>query len=187
MPLRVAGRVSLGAGAQAGFTMIELLVVIAVVGILSVPGTIYFLRFAELQALNGAAQQMSVHLHQARQLAITNTTSYKIDFDTANGRLRFLRPAACDPSAGSGPTACTPWTGAGTDSQGWRLLENNARIVCAPAAGSGCPITFNFLGTGTGGTIEMRAAKGQGSRYVIVGSTGRIRQASAATCSASCP
>lgn len=180
-------------GEQRGFTLIELVIVVAVIGIVAVPTTIFFINFTQGQALNGAAQQMVNHLNQARQLAITANTSYKIDFDTTNGKLRFLRPATCDPSGGSklcdgtGTGTCTPWCGPGTDSNGWRLLENQPRIACAPAATSLTPITFNFLGTGQGGSIKMQAASGDAVRYVIIGSTGRVRTSDRGTGSGACP
>lgn len=183
---------------ERGFTLIELVIVVAVIGIIAVPTTIVFINFTQAQALTGAAQQMVNHLNQARQLAITQNVSYKVDFDTTNGKLRFLRPATCTPAtAGS----CTPWTGPGTDTcssgfisgttppcsvpseGGWRVLENQARIICAPAASTSSAITFNFLGTGTGGTIQMKAASGDASRYVIVGTTGRIRTSGSGSCS----
>ena len=67
------------------------------------------------------------------------------------------------------------------DGNGWRQLENGARIQCLPTG----TITFNFLGTGTGGTIGLQASTGNAVRYVIVGSTGRVRSSVAAS-SGSC-
>ena len=158
-----------------GFTLIEIVIVVAVIGIVSVPTTIYFVSFLAAQALTGAAQQMTNHLNQARQLAITSSTSYRVEFDRINGKLRFLNTKDCTPA----PTdtcppgthgTCTPWCGPGTDSSGWRTLENGARIACV-----GSTIKFNSLGTGTGGTVGVKAATGEDIRYVIVGSTGRVR------------
>ena len=157
-----------------GFTLIELVIVVAVLGVIAVPTSLYFISFVQGQALSGAAQQMVNHLNQARQLAITVSTSYRIDFDKPNGKLRFLAPASCNPSTTG---SCTPWTGPGTDGSGWRQLENGARIQCLPTS----TITFNFLGTGSGGTVGVQPSTGNAIRYVVVGSTGRVRSASTAT------
>jgi prepilin-type N-terminal cleavage/methylation domain-containing protein len=157
-----------------GFTLVEISIVIGVLGVIAVPVALYFISFVQAQALSGAAQQMVNHLNQARQLAITSSTSYRVDFDQTNAKLRFLAPASCNPStAGS----CTPWTGPGTDGSGWRQLENSVRIQCLPTS----TITFNFLGTGSGGTVGMQPSSGNAIRYVVVGSTGRVRTSGTAT------
>jgi prepilin-type N-terminal cleavage/methylation domain-containing protein len=161
-------------GDTRGFTLVELAIVVAVLGVIAVPVVIYFVNFVQSQALTGAAQQMVNHLNQARQLAITSSTSYRVDFDQANAKLRFLAPASCSPGT---PGSCTPWTGPGTDSNGWRQLENGVRIQCLPSS----TITFNFLGTGSGGTVGVQPSTGNVVRYVIVGSTGRVRSSSTAT------
>jgi len=161
-----------------GFTLAELMIVVAVLGVIAAPVGLYFVSFVRTQALSGAAQQMANHLNQARQLAITVSTSYRIDFNKDTAKLRFLAPASCNPSTSG---SCTPWTGPGTDGNGWRQLENGARIQCLPTG----TITFNFLGTGTGGTIGLQASTGNAVRYVIVGSTGRVRSSVAAS-SGSC-
>jgi prepilin-type N-terminal cleavage/methylation domain-containing protein len=170
----LSGSLATAGRQQRGFTLIELVIVVAVIGIIAVPTTIYFLNFAQAQALNGAAQQMVNHLNQARQLAITSSTSYRIDFDKTNAKLRFLRPASCVPSTSG---SCTAWTGPGTDSSGYRHLENGARIQCLPIA----TITFNFLGVGSSGTIGLQASTGNAVRYVIVSTTGRVRSSTTAT------
>ena len=157
---------------EQGFTLVELVIIVGIISLLAVPTTIAFLNFQRTQALNGAAQQMVNHLNQARQLAITANTSYKIEFDTTNNKLRFLRPATCSSS-------CTAWTGPGTDGSGWRTLENGAQIACAPST----TITFNYMGTGTSGTVQVKAATGTDSRYVTVGTTGRVRWSTTGTCS----
>ena len=157
-----------------GFTLVEVAIVVAVLGVVAVPVAIYFISFVQAQALSGAAQQIVNHLNQARQLAITSSTSYRVDFDQTNAKLRFLAPASCNPST---PGSCTPWTGPGTDGSGWRQLENGVRLQCLPIS----TITFNFLGTGSGGTVGVQPSTGNVVRYVIVGTTGRVRSSGTAT------
>ena len=144
---------------QRGFTMAELLVVIAVVGIIAMTGTPLFLSFLEGQQTRGAAQQVATLLNQARQLAITTNTSYRVEVDTAGNRLRFVNTANN-----------SPWTGPGTDTLGYRRLENQARLVAVTANP-----TFNPLGTAGAGTITTQNVRGSSSRDVVVSSSGRIR------------
>ena len=153
----VPGRISVNG--QRGFTLVELLVVVAVIGIITVTATPLFLSFLDAQQTRGAAQQVATLLNQARQLAIANNTSYRVEVDVAGNRLRFVRTS--DNS---------PWTGPGTDAQGYRKLENQARLTAVTANP-----TFNSLGTAGGGTITTRNAHGSSSRNVIVSSSGRIR------------
>ena len=144
---------------QSGFTMAELLVIIAIIGIIAVTGTPLFLSFLEGQQTRGAAQQVATLLNQARQLAITTNTSYRVEVDMAGNRLRFVNTSNN-----------SPWTGPGTDTQGYRRLENQARLVAVTANP-----TFNPLGTAGAGTITTQNARGSSSRDVVVSSSGRIR------------
>jgi Tfp pilus assembly protein FimT len=149
-----------------GASLVELLAVAAVVAVLTVPAALFFLSFLRNQEMNGAAYQLAALLNDARQLAITSNASYRVEIDASRGRLRFVKTINS-----------TPWRGPGTDGEGYVTLENRARIVAVTAS----PV-FNALGTASGGTITVRAALGSGCRQVVVSSTGRIRQATPASC-----
>lgn len=144
---------------QRGFSLAELLVVIAVIGIIAVTATPLFLSFLQTQQARGAAQQVATLLNQARQLAIAQNTSYRVEVDVAGNRLRFVRTVDN-----------TPWTGPGTGSQGYRQLENQTRLTNVTANP-----TFNPLGTAGGGTITVQNAQGTSTLNVVVSPSGRIR------------
>jgi Tfp pilus assembly protein FimT len=138
-----------------------------VIGIVSVPATLFYLTFLRSEEVNGGAHQVAALLNEARQLAIASNTAYRVEVDAARGRLRFVKTSTA-----------TPWRGAGTDGDGFVTLENRVRIVAVTAS----PV-FNALGTASGGTITLQASFGSGCRQVVVSSAGRIR----ATTPASCP
>lgn len=153
----VPGRIPMNR--QRGFTMAELLVVIAVIGIIAVTATPLFLSFLEAQQTRGAAQQVATLLNQARQLAIATNASYRVEVDVPGNRLRFVNTSNN-----------SPWTGPGTDLQGYQTLTNQARLAAVTVNP-----TFNPLGTAGSGTITTQNARGSSSRNVVVSSSGRIR------------
>ncbi|MBI4240995.1 MAG: GspH/FimT family pseudopilin [Candidatus Rokubacteria bacterium] len=135
------------------------MVVVAVIGIITVLGTPVFISFMQAQKLQGAAQQVVTLMNQARQLAITRNTSYQVEVDVSGNQLRFVRTS--DNAA---------WVGPGTDSNGYRQLENQAKLSNATANP-----TFNSLGTASAATITVQNAQGSGSMDVVVSTSGRIR------------
>jgi prepilin-type N-terminal cleavage/methylation domain-containing protein len=145
---------------QRGLGLAELLVVIAVLGIITVLGTPMLLTYLRASETRAAAQELVTFLNQARQLAIARNTSYRVEFDTAGNRLRFVRTSDD-----------TPWVGPGTDGQGYLRLVNNARITAATAN----PV-FASLGSVTpGATITVQNSQGTSSLSVVVSGAGRIR------------
>ena len=156
---------------HAGVSAVELMVVAAVIAIIAAPGVLIFAKFLQEQEIDGAARQVGTLLNEARQIAIASNTSYRVDFDTASHRLRFVKPPTCT-------TGCTPWVGAGTDGQGYQRLENRARITNVTAN----PV-FNPLGTAsTAATITVKPAQGTACRQVVVSPSGRIRKTTPASC-----
>ena len=160
----VPGRISVSG--PRGFTTVELLVVIAVIGIIAVTATPFFLSFLEAQQTRGAAQQVATLLHQARQLAITTNQNVCVQPAALPATQLHFCPGGC---SGNGCSAA-PFIGAGTDSNGWMRLENQAVITAVTANP-----TFNPLGTAGVGTITTQNARGSSSRNIIVSSSGRIR------------
>lgn len=146
-------------GGQRGLTLVELMVVIAVIGIISIVATPLFMTFLRAMETRGAAGELVALLHQARELAIARNTSYAVEVDVDNNRLRFV------------DTSDAPWVGPGTDGQGFRRLQNLSRLTCATANP-----TFNPLGSAGGGTITVQNASGTSSLNVVVSQSGRIRQ-----------
>jgi len=157
LALRPRGSLSRNA---AGFTLIELIVVVAVIGIITVTGVPMFLSFMQAQQTKGAAQQVASLLNQARQLAISRNTAYRVDVDVTNNRLRFVLTS--DGSA---------YLGAGTDASGYVTLANAAKLTSATAN----PV-FTALGAAsTAGTITVQNAQGTSSLSVVVSASGRIK------------
>jgi Tfp pilus assembly protein FimT len=138
----------------------ELVVVAAIVAILGAPTIVFFASFLRSQALDGAAEQVSALLSRARHLAIAHNTTYEVEVDLPRNRLRLVR-------AGTG----TPWTGPGTDGEGFQGLAGGARITAVTAS----PV-FNGLGTASGGTLTVQAAEGRDALNVVVSPTGRVRR-----------
>lgn len=150
-----------------GFTLIEVLIVVAVIGILSVTVIPFFINFLQAERARGAARQVAALLNQARQLAISRNTSYRVEVDTANNRLRFVRTS--DNAA---------WTGPGTDSNGYVKLAGDASIAC-----SNTNPVFNSLGAATpAATLRVQDTQAAAQLYVTVSASGRIKSESTGTC-----
>ena len=156
-----------------GFTIVELVVLVAVVSILCAIGFPLYLSYSRAQETDSAARVVVVALNQARQLAVMRGTSFSIETQTnPNNRMRFC----------SGTVAPCPggqvYTGAETDTNGWRKLENGSRFTAGPA------ITFSSLGAATvSGIITVQNSSASGSLDVCVSPSGRIKvQAPGSAC-----
>ncbi len=64
-----------------GFSLIEMIVVISIIVVFTALTTIYIFNFYSNSALRFAALEVSATLDQARSLAITKQTQYKVVFD----------------------------------------------------------------------------------------------------------
>lgn len=148
-----------GVGGQRGFTLVELMVAIAVVGIISVGAIPQFVTFLRAMETRGASQELATVLQQARELAIARNTSYRVEIEPDDNRLRFVRTSDN-----------VVWTGPQTDAQGYRRLVNQARLTNVTANP-----TFNPLGTAGGGTITVQNLQGTSSLNVVVSPAGRVR------------
>jgi len=152
--------------------VIELCIVVLIIGVLIGTATPFFLSFLDAERTRAAAREVAVLLNQARQLAITKNSSYTVQVDQPNNRLRFC----------SGTAVCADdtaaWKGAGTDSSGYFKLTNESKIACG-----GSP-TFSALGAATtAATLRVQNSNGTSSSYVVVSASGRIQTASSGTCS----
>jgi Tfp pilus assembly protein FimT len=150
---------------SAGFSVVELVVLIAVIGVLSAIGFPLYLSYARAQETDSAARVIVVALNQARQLAVTRGVSFSAESQThPNNRMRFCSGLVVPCPGGN------VFTGAETDGNGWRTLENSSRITLGPA------ITFSSLGAATAaGRLRVQNSSATGSLDVCVSPSGRIR------------
>lgn len=150
-----------------GFSLAELLVAIGMIGILTVAALPVFVNVLQTQQVRSAAQELVNLLNQARQLAIATNSSYRVEIEQDNNRLRFVRTSDN-----------LVWIGPGTDEQGYRRLENQARL-----SNVNVNPTFNHLGTVNLSTITVQDSRSSSSLNVVISSTtGRIRICDPAGC-----
>jgi Tfp pilus assembly protein FimT len=156
-----------------GFTVVELMVLVAVISILCAIGFPLYLSYSRAQETDSAARVVVVALNQARQLAVTRGISFSIETQTnPNNRMRFCSGTAVPCPGGQ------VYTGAETDANGWRTLENSSRFTAGPT------ITFSSLGAATvSGIITVQNSSATGSLDVCVSPSGRIKaQAPGSAC-----
>jgi len=156
-----------------GFTVVELVVLVAVISILCAIGFPLYLSYSRAQETDSAARVVVVALNQARQLAVTRGISFSIETQTnPNNRMRFCSGTAVPCPGGQ------VYTGAETDANGWRKLENSSRFTAGPT------ITFSSLGAATvSGIITVQNSSATGSLDVCVSPSGRIKaQAPGSAC-----
>jgi prepilin-type N-terminal cleavage/methylation domain-containing protein len=158
--------------AAGGFTLVELLAVIGLLVIVAAIGAPFYLSYQRAQETSGAARELMTMLNQARQLAITRSSSFSVEAQTnPNNRLRLCSGAATPCPGGS------VWTGPGTDASGWRVLDNGSRITQNPR------ITFSSLGAATAtGLLRVQNSSATGCLDVVVSPSGRIQITAAAAC-----
>lgn len=150
---------------SAGFSVVELVVLVAVISVLGAIGFPLYLSYSRAQETDGAARVIVVSLNQARQLAVTRGISFSVEAQTnPNNRMRFCSGTVVPCPGGQ------VYTGAGTDTNGWRRLENGSRITLGPT------ITFSSLGAATAaGVLRVQNSSASGSLDVCVSPSGRIR------------
>ena len=87
-----------GVSADAGATLVEVMVVVAMVGSLTAM-TVWGIRgWATSSAFKGASQQVQSVLRTTQQQAITEGTSYCVEFDTATDQYAVFRLACTNPA-----------------------------------------------------------------------------------------
>jgi Tfp pilus assembly protein FimT len=149
----------------AGFTVVELVVLTAVISILCAIGFPLYLSYSRAQETDGAARVIVVALNQARQIAVTRGVSYSVESQTnPNNRMRLCSGTVVPCPGGQ------VYTGAETDGNGWRKLENGSRITAGPN------ITFSSLGAATAaGVLRVQNSSATGSLDICVSPSGRIK------------
>jgi Tfp pilus assembly protein FimT len=149
---------------SSGFSVVELVVLVAVIAVLSAIGFPLYLSYSRAMETDGAARVIIVALNQARQLAVTRGVSFSAEMQTnPNNRMRLCQGTVVPCGGGI-------YTGAETDTNGWRRLENGSRITQGPT------ITFNSLGAATAnGVVRVQNSSATGSLDVCVSPSGRMR------------
>jgi len=140
-----------------GFSLGEIIAVVAIIGIVTTVTAPMMLSYWRAAALKGAAQELATVANQARALSISRHTL--VCMSQSGNRVRLL----------TGGCGGTPWTGAGTDANGWFALDNGIQITTNPQ------VVFNPFGSATtSGTFTVHHPTNGANMSVIVASSGRV-------------
>ncbi len=145
-------------GRGKGFTLVELLIVIAVMGILSAVAVPGYQTFLAKKRLNGAAREVMSDLMEARMQAINQNNRFRVFF-LDNRRYLILDDDDNNNAISSGETT--------------RLKNIQTNFSDVTLSRTADPI-FHPRGTATLGTT-VTVTNSQGTKYVIVSLTGRVR------------
>jgi len=85
-----------GASGDSGATLVEVMVVVALVGVLSAMAVWGIRGWATASAFKGASQQVQSVLRTTQQRAITEGTSFCVQFDVATDQYTVFRSACTD-------------------------------------------------------------------------------------------
>ncbi len=138
----------------------ELMVMVAVIGIVTAVAVPSLLSYLRGQQLAGAQRRVASILNEARQLAISQNTTYRVDMEAGNNRIRFVRTSTN-----------VAWVGVGTDPQGYFNLAPETPL----ASSSTAAITFNNLGSASAAaTVTVRDSTTSSTANVCVSAAGRV-------------
>ena len=146
---------------QRGFSLPELMVVVGIVAVLAAIGLPTLLSYYRASTLTAGAQELQAILNTGRQLAIGRNRWVCVE---QGGTQVRLRPSTAQDCNGN------PWTGAGTDGNGWISLTNGTQVTgAAPSA------IFNYLGAAPQvGSYTVRNPMNNTTTTVTVVASGRI-------------
>ncbi len=140
------------------FTAVELLVVLAILSLVtaaSVPSMITYWRSATLRA---GAEQLAAGLNNGRQIAISQAQNVFVQVANNQYRYRLLNCGG------------TPWTGPGTDANGYYSMANNMGVTT-----NANPV-FDYLGAANpGATLTVTNPQSGATLSVVVSVAGRVR------------
>lgn len=103
-----------GDSADAGATLVEVMVVVGMIGTLTAIATWGIRGWGTSSAFKGASQQVQAVLRSTQQRAITEGTSYCVQFGTATDSYEVYRYACTDPTLPKVKTAGPFNTGSGS-------------------------------------------------------------------------
>jgi Tfp pilus assembly protein FimT len=141
------------------------MVVTAIVGMIVAVGIPAFITYWRNSTLTGGAQELTVLLNSAREVAIKENTTVCVKSNAASGssgtKVRYLLSTCTG----------TAWTGAGTDATGYMTLSSSIQLQ-APAT----DVAFTNLGRANpSGSFIVRNPMNNGTATVTVATSGRVR------------
>jgi Tfp pilus assembly protein FimT len=142
-------------GSSRGATLLDALIAASIMVVLYAVGVPNLSRLRSPYTLTGATRQIAADLQAARQRAIARNVSYRVNFDTQNGRYTIERAQAGGWVAESAPQPLPSGARLGTVLPGNPVFDPRGMLgaevtVPVTVSGSGTrTVTINVLGKTT--------------------------------------